>query len=572
MKKSILAIGCILIVSFTALVACSDDESVQEKKIDEYMKSIDDLDSLECNEDRDGMIVYFSETDTRMVCYEGKWIKYFEWKAAMREKEKPDVLADDTVSNYSNLPTCNYSRDKDVYYVKSLNINLICVEEDGKWLEFALQSVPDTVSSMSALPVCLSSITGARVYLSSMKSWVICSEREWIESTLWLQASSSSGAKSSSSSSRYSSSSYYSSSSINIREATLGYCTAASDGELAYDSNGVIGDAKHDYYVCDGDDEYWYAASNSVADTIGWKASTDGTFKPGAFSYSSSKYSDLSTSCVFKGESGQVYYVYDGDHWREAKSMEVCMLYACTKKREGETRDMNGYTFVCRSGIWGQDSLYKVGKKDYFSKTATYATLTDARDNKTYKTVDIGGLTWMAEDLNYADTTATPNLISGHTCYGNVDSNCVIGGRSYRWASAMNLSSTYNSSSVPDTMIHKPHQGICPTGWHVPDSTEWRKLYVAAGNSAVALKASGVWPYSSSVAAPSNATGFTALPSGYAYGSYSYSGNLAARYCSAHSYSASYAWIYTMTYSSNYLTGDDYRKSDGCHLRCVKDL
>ncbi|MCK9183671.1 MAG: hypothetical protein M0P13_12450, partial [Fibrobacteraceae bacterium] len=72
-------------------------------------------------------------------------------------------------------------------------------------------------------------------------------------------------------------------------------------------------------------------------------------------------------------------------------------------------------------------------------------TVTDCRDNHLYKTVTIGTQTWMAENLNYADTGAMPNL-AGNTRYHvfNLDS-CAKYGRFYTWTGAMNLDSSYQS-------------------------------------------------------------------------------------------------------------------------------
>ena len=568
MKKNFVAFACMMFITLAGLVACGDDEASQEKKMDEVMTSEEDLDSVECVDKKEGWIVYLSESDSRMVCHNREWISYMDWLVAQKEEEKSSRIADDTVANYSNLPTCNYSRDEYVEYVKSLNINLMCV--DGEWLEFALQSVPNSVSSISALPVCLPSISGAIVYLTSMKDYVICSEKEWVEYDLWLVQSSSSG--NSSSSGKSSSSSYYSSSSsLSIRDATFGACTEKRDGELAYDTNGVIGSSSNDYYYCDGDYKYWEKAPTYMIDTLGWKSAADGTFKPGDYSYSRYYYEDLSEDCEFTGENGEIYYVYDGKSWREAAELEVCMLSACTKARKGETSKLGGYTFVCGDNGWNQDSLYTMGKVDRFNKSLTYGSLKDTRDNKVYKTIVIGSQTWMAEDLNFADSTLVPNLSGQSFCYGLLDTNCAIGGRSYRWAAAMNLASSYNSSSPSDSLIAGKHQGICPTGWHIPNNEEWSTLNTSAGKKAASLKAQGVWPYDEYIDPPTNSTGFTGLPSGNSSGSYNYGGNTYVFYCSSNNYSSSYAYMYELSYSSNQLYGDDVSKSSGCHVRCIKD-
>lgn len=101
----------------------------------------------------------------------------------------------------------------------------------------------------------------------------------------------------------------------------------------------------------------------------------------------------------------------------------------------------------------------------------------DSRDCQYYNTVDLGGLCWMAENLNYgtminASDNQSDNGIVEKYCYSNNESLCDnTYGALYQWREMMQYSTTEGV------------QGICPDGWHLPSETEWNALVTYVGGS-----------------------------------------------------------------------------------------
>jgi len=125
-----------------------------------------------------------------------------------------------------------------------------------------------------------------------------------------------------------------------------------------------------------------------------------------------------------------------------------------------------------------------------FPVVAQNSTFTDPRDGKTYRTVRIDGKTWMAENLNYE--------IGNSSCFGNDNSNCDKYGRLYNWSTAMKA---------------------CPSGWRLPNNTDWDHLAEAAGGQKIAgknLKSKTGWSITKK--RDGNGTddfGWSALPGSY---------------------------------------------------------
>jgi uncharacterized protein (TIGR02145 family) len=187
--------------------------------------------------------------------------------------------------------------------------------------------------------------------------------------------------------------------------------------------------------------------------------------------------------------------------------------------------------------------------------------LTDVRDGKRYRTVEIGGNRWMAENLNYQPQ-------SGNSwCYGNDESRCKKYGRLYDWNTA---------------------KSVCPGGWHLPSRFEWDDLGQAVGGKRTPdnsgnidwygagkkLKSRDGWNNLSN-GSSGNGTderNFTALPGGdrYSDGSFDnagYYGNwwTATENGSGHAY---YRYVYYYGANLHEYYGV---KSVGRSVRCVGD-
>ena len=209
----------------------------------------------------------------------------------------------------------------------------------------------------------------------------------------------------------------------------------------------------------------------------------------------------------------------------------------CTKIGQiinGKVVETNKYYCTAKGWVSLLGWSWEVPKEIYLNPKISYETLTDTRDGKKYKTVKIGKLTWMAENLNYSDSVATPSLKGKSWCYDNVAAHCDVSGRLYTWAAAIDSVKLANDKDNPQTCgfghicfsgicgnansCSRPLmvQGVCPEGWHLPRDDEWRMLIKETGQNSDgptakgdALRSQTGW-YKMGL----NSIGFSAIPAG----------------------------------------------------------
>ena len=216
------------------------------------------------------------------------------------------------------------------------------------------------------------------------------------------------------------------------------------------------------------------------------------------------------------------------------------------------------------------------------SLTVTYGEGVTDYNTNTYSTIIIDNQEWMAENLkatHYADGSPIPH-VTGDATWGALPDNDADTARAYCWYNdsieykeQYGALYTYAAATNGDNSSSDV-QGVCPTGWRLPNDADWDTLVNAVGGSSVAgdtLKATSGWD---SDLNGTDDIGFSALPGGdrsFLDGSFSGVGAYGYWWSSTER-NAWDAWHQGMYYNGAGVYRDYRHKSHGFSVRCVRDL
>ena len=314
---------------------------------------------------------------------------------------------------------------------------------------------------------------------------------------------------------------------------------------------------RDDYFVEDSRDVYYWTASEDPKDNR--LSCSVGLF-----------FSSIDVMCGFKDMSFSVRCVRDEP--------------AAVSLSSSSNNAVLGSSSSGEASVSPYEIDWSIPKEAHLNPNIKYDSIVDKRDGQVYKTIKIGNQVWMAQNLNYADSVNTPSLLKRNWCYRDKPENCEFGGRLYTWAAAVDSIKLANDADDPQFCGYRTNcnfpsklQGICPEGWHLPDTTEWRTLIFRVSNDASVAGyklASRVGWYEEV-----NGTddyGFSAYPVGDKYRDYDFSEFPASDGRVAFFWSVSentrdkqLGYTFRIFYGGTGFAGDF--KDSGFSIRCIKN-
>lgn len=484
----------IVLATAFALFACDgsdgDETSISKSKNAEsnQVESIYELGK--CTEDRKGEVVFVTDEDLEYVCFSKKWIPI---------GDTPDSASDNEESSSSNV-----SDEKKISSSSGKDVK----SSDTKKSSSSEKKSDSSSSAKSSSSEKKNDSSNSQASLSSEKK----------NDSSSSQASSSSEKKNDSSSSQASSSSEKSSSSkqhftLDSSGVFLEECSGVlvgkrKSGQVGYRFRFIASSGNDQYIGIDmkcgyaGGKPAWYRYGMFLGKYIDQGRNVF-EFEKGSQIYSTNFGPTFDTSNYGNQACGTGTFHFDKTGtWLAsipAGDTVSAMIgfYVPDAPTHSESSDIDYYYFsisasstynqICYNTVLGENIQIETVEDIFSSSSVSESdgeTFKDPRDNHIYRITTIGTQTWFAQNLNYRENGVDA------VCYGFMDGYCNVYGAFYTWEAS---------------------REVCPTGWHLPDTTEWRTLIDFAGGEKTAAKkllASGAWSYFK----PTDDYGFSLIP------------------------------------------------------------
>jgi len=203
----------------------------------------------------------------------------------------------------------------------------------------------------------------------------------------------------------------------------------------------------------------------------------------------------------------------------------------------------------------------------FFAKYNQAQTVSDY-DGNVYQKVTIGTQVWLKSNLkvtHYNNGDPIPNVTDG-TQWHNLTTGAYINYNNST-DTANKYGRLYNLYTVTDS------RKLCPTGWHIPNSSEIVTLRIAAGNTMVAgenLKETGT-TYWHDPNLATNSTGFSAFGGGDATDYATFSGlKESAYFWTTASGTVGQLTAFNVDHDDNAFYSNDYEPYHGFSVRCLQ--
>lgn len=188
-----------------------------------------------------------------------------------------------------------------------------------------------------------------------------------------------------------------------------------------------------------------------------------------------------------------------------------------------------------------------------------------------YKTVNINGQLWMAENLK-ATKYLNGDLIGTKT--GDVSGESAP---KYQWAYGYDENNVPTYGRIYTWYAVTDSRSVCPASWHVPTDTEWETLKSFLGDPTLAggkLKETGIIHWNTPNTGATNETGFTALPGGYRMLDGSFVSINVTSYHWSSTIDASntaFGLGQGLHYNDAIMLRGGYNMHEGAYIRCLKN-